>query len=389
MAVLAMRTSPLVALTLASIAAAQSTHIVGPGAHPTIDAALAVAVAGDVVLVQPGNYPAFTASIGVTIRAVTSGTVFVAAGAFSGSTVQSTTPVHLVGLDIVFLRVNNTTCSLDQCRVVPQLGMPGSCLMAQNSRVHLADCVIGLAGNSPSLGAFTANAGLEAWTSAVSAVDSTFRGREPDSVLAGAAGPAVALLFNATFHGSGLLLTGGTGASLTGSSVPGPAIRASSAIVWIADSTLAGGALFSASTTPVWCPVEATAGRLARCTLLPASCAPPAIPLTGPAIGVHRVAPPQAGGSLQVTFRAAANEFVGVFASFALGGATFLELEQPVGLDLAMLLPLDVLVTDGMGLATGTWNLPPGTSNLALWLQAVTPGALPLQLSPATGGVVR
>ncbi len=308
--------------------------------------------------------------------------------AVGGSTVQAAQPVHLVGLDLVFLRVTGSTCSLDQCQVMPALGMPGSCLVASNARVHLTDCVIGQPGANPALGAFTANAGVEVFSSTISAVDSTIRGRDPDSVLPGSAGPGVSL-FHGTFHGSGVTLQGGTGSSLTGSSQPGAAVRANPGSVWIADSTLVGGALFPAVSVPVVCAVEASVGRLARCTLLPATCPPPAIPLTGPLIGVHRVAPLQAGGPFQLALRSEPNDFVGVFASLALGGSTFFELEQPVALDLGLLLALDVLVADGTGQVTGTWNLPPGTSNLALWLQAVTPGALPLQLSPVTGGVVR
>lgn len=99
-------------------------------------------------------------------------------------------------------------------------------------------------------------------------------------------------------------------------------------------------------------------------------------------IGVQRQVAPQAAAPLQLTFRAAPNEMIGVLASFALAGATLIELEQPVGLDLGSLFALDVLLADSSGVANGSWLLPPGTANLALWLQAVTPGSAAAAAEP-------
>ena len=43
------------------------------------------------------------------------------------------------------------------------------------------------------------------------------------------------------------------------------------------------------------------------------------------------------------------------------------------------------------GIASATWNLPTGSSNLAIWLQGVGVSAspFPLQLSPIAGGLIR
>jgi hypothetical protein len=366
-------------ITLTSLAGAQATHLVGPGGYANINAALAIAASGDVVLVQPGTYPGFQVAIGVTIRAVTTGT----ASIMVGSTVQATQPVHLVGLDFVALTITGSTCSLDDCRVTPHAG-GGPSLNATNSRVYLNQCAVGGTGSS-GVWSFTRD-GLTAIGSTIRAVGSTFRGRDPDQALSGfGGGHGIQIAANSTLHGSGNSLLGGK--SNSNPTVAGRALLAdSTSQVWLADSTLTGGSTFSGGSQ---CPVDASLGRLVRCTLSPSTCAPPTIALTGALIGVERLTQPQAGAPLQVRFRAAPHEQIGVFASFALASNTFFELEQPAGLDLGSLFALDVLLADGNGVANGSWLLPPGTANQAIWLQAVTPGAVPLQLSPVTGGVVR
>ena len=67
----------LIAFSCTAAVAAQTTHVVGPGGHAQIQAALAAAAPGDVVIVHPGNYPSFQCTIGVTIRAAVNGTAFV------------------------------------------------------------------------------------------------------------------------------------------------------------------------------------------------------------------------------------------------------------------------------------------------------------------------
>ncbi|MCU0865538.1 MAG: hypothetical protein MUC36_17270 [Planctomycetes bacterium] len=261
----------------------------------------------------------------------------------------------------------------------------GPSLNATNSRVYLNQCAVGGTGSSGVVSFFTRD-GLTAVGSTIRAVGSTFRGRDPDQALSGfGGGHGIQITANSTLHGSGNSLLGGK--SNSNPTVAGRALLAdNTSQVWLADSTLTGGSAFSGGSQ---CPVDASLGRLVRCTLSPSTCAPPTIALTGALIGVERLTQPQAGAPLQVLFRAAPNEQIGVFASFALASNTFFELEQPAGLDLGSLFALDVLLADGNGVANGSWLLPPGTANQAIWLQAVTPGAVPLQLSPVTGGVVR
>ncbi|HEX5054820.1 MAG TPA: hypothetical protein VFZ65_23790 [Planctomycetota bacterium] len=373
-----------VPLLFAPWLAAQTTLIVGAGGFATINAALAAAVPGDIVLVQPGSYAGFQATIGVTIRGAVSGAAFVTS---QSSVTNAGAPVHLVDLDLKFVSVNGSTCSLDRCRVTAIQSFGGSCLSATNAFVHLADCAIGAAGDPPQVGIFSY--GLFAAASTVGAVDSTIRGRDRDQLSFSGGTAGLYISAGSTFHGSRLLVRGGDGAA-NSANPPGPALYASvDSTVWISDSTLSGGVATNLGAAPWQCPVDAADGRLVRCTLLPATCAPPVIAQTGALLGVHRAAPLLAGAPLQLDFHAEPNQFVGVFASFGIASFSFFELEQPTSLDLATLFPLSVLVADASGFATGTWLVPPGTQDQALWLQAVTPGPLPLQLSPLTGGVVR
>lgn len=367
------------ALPLTGALVAQATHLVGPGGFATINAALAVAAPGDVLLLQPGSYPGYQATIGVTLRAVTAGTVTVAS-----STVQCPAPqsMHLLDITQEALFVSNSVCTLDACQVTP-LTTGGASLSASNSRMHIRGCTVGTPG-APYTG-FGSPSGLFAAGSVVSATDSVFRGRDRDSSFGAPGGPAIDL-FGGTFHGSNLTAQGGSGLSNT-ASVPGNAVRASAASVWISDSTLLGGTATDLG-VPWQCPVVATVGGLARCTLTPSNCAP-AIPVAEPLVGAHCPASPAAGAPLQLELRVEPNGFVGVFASLGLQSLQLPELVQPAALDLATLFPLAVLVADGSGLATGSWLLPPGTSDRQLWLQAVTPGSPPLQLGPLVGGVVR
>ncbi len=53
----------------------QTTHLVGPGGFPTIDAAIAAAAPGDIVLVQAGAYGSLAVDKGLVIRGL--GAVYV------------------------------------------------------------------------------------------------------------------------------------------------------------------------------------------------------------------------------------------------------------------------------------------------------------------------
>lgn len=364
-------------------ASAQTTHVVGPGGFSQVATALANAAPGDVIVVHPGTYSGFTATIGVTIRAVTNGTVTISGGCAVGCPPPQT--VHLVDLDFAGLTVQSGVCSLDRCRVFP---FGGPALVAFNARVCLQDCVVGYSGAT----AWPTNvSGLVATAATISAIDTTFRG--PGSHWLGFPGSPGVILTNRTLHGSGITIDGGDGYMMTPGALP-PEIGLSasaSSVVWLSDSTVRGGRALDLPGTPhVACPMRnwTPSGVLSRCTHDPTTC-PPAIATNGAGTGVHRAGPWRSGTSFTLTTHCAPNAFVGVFASPDLETGAILALPQPVLLGLATVNAVALMQADGVGLASISWTLPAGTADLRMWLQAAAAGTGPLQLSPVAGGVVR
>lgn len=373
----------VVSLSLAAGAAAQTVHLVGPGGFAQIDDALAVASPGDVVHVQGGAYGSFHGTVGVTIRGI-GGAVMVGGATIA---VPANEALHLVDLSIGTTVVSAGICTFDRCTITP--GSLNGSLYVSDARVDLHECVVGQSG-APYLAPFGGVPGMIATNAAISAVDTQFRGRDRETTF-NAPGGAAILLVASTFHGSRVTADGGDGLS-TGSGVPGPALSASNATVWLSDSTLNGGRATDLGSAPWRCPVAVTGtttGRLARCVQDPATCAG-GIPTGGPMLGVHRASPLPSGALLQLDFQTEPNGFVGVFASFGLASLTLFELEQPIALDLATLFPFAVLAADGSGAASGAWMLPPNVADYAVWFQgAAAPAPVPLQISPVTGGVLR
>ncbi len=159
---------------------------------------------------------------------------------------------------------------------------------------------------------------------------------------------------------------------------------------WISDSTLQGG--FIGGFTGYMCPVGSGQGRFSRCTFpaMPAFCSM-SQPTTGPMLGVSQTTALQSPGPLTLAFQTDPNGLVGVFVSTNLAVTAVPGLEQPVLLGTTTLIPLSTLIADGVGAATGTWNVPPGLTNWTFFFQAVGTAPAPylLQMSPVTGGVVR
>ena len=371
-------------LLLPTTGRAQAILQVGPGGLPTIDAALAIAVQGDIVLVAPGSYPAFHATVGVTIRAATPGTVFVAIGSQVNCPGQT---ACLADLDLRFLTVGGSTCELDGCTVTGISGSNGPCLTALNSQLRLVRSVIGGPGEPPQF-AFITQAGIYADATVVSAVDCTIQGRERDLLGYFAAGPGINLVNGSRLHGSNLDLRGGDGAT-TSYAQPGSALVANASTFWIADSTLrCGRALGVAGTPRIGCPVVGTGGRFARSSFDPVTC-PPSVPVTGTMMGIGMGTPMASGAPLQIDFLVEPDEWIGVYASPATADLVLPDFEQPIAIDLNGLFFVGLLIADGSGQATGQWLMPPGFTNTQLWLQGVTTTAWPFQLSAPVGGVIR
>lgn len=336
---------------LATSAVGQTTHLVGPGGFAQISGAIAAAAPGDVILVQPGNYDGFAVGIGVTIRGLAAGVnVFVL-----GASIPAGQTLHLANLEVLWMfQFTGGSVTLDGCKA--------PACTAASTRLTLQSCTIG----SPAGGD-----GLIANGSYVAAVDSVFYGKP---YIANVTPTPAVQLTNSTFHGSHLVCNASNGWQ--------PAVKGVNSTVWISDSSLSSGTLVN----PPPCAVDVPQGRLARCTLNP-PCAP-SIPTTGPLLGLHRPSPLQSPGPFTIRFDTDPNGLVAVYVSGGVGQLTVPFLEQAILLDASTIFHRELLTADGLGVATGTWNVPAGLTNHTLWFQAVGT-ASPLQLSPIAGGVVR
>ncbi|MBX3465254.1 MAG: hypothetical protein KF830_18960 [Planctomycetes bacterium] len=375
----------LAALSSAVVTPTQTTHVVGPGALPQINAALAVAAPGDVVLVMPGTYEPFTVTGPVTIRAAAPGTVLVNVASGGPSVLWSSTvtlassqAVHLVDLTIRVLSISGGTTTLDGCTVTGYQFWGLTAVTVQAGTVHLQGCAL-----NGSVGSFGGGAGLVAGNATVTAIDSTFAGANVGSPLDGPGAGVAISLQGSQFHGSRVTGQGGAGGAFA--YPPRAALQATNSTVWISDSTLTGG---TAPGGIQACPLLATSGRFERCTLVPASPCSVGIP-GGPLLAVHRVAPMHSPGLLALEFQTDANGFVAVYVSTALGRLMLPGLEQPIFLDPANVFPLAFLLADPVGHAAGSWNIPAGLVDATFWFQGVSGPTFPLQLSPVVGGVVR
>lgn len=386
----------LVALLTCAIAVAQATHLVGPGGFAQIRDALAVAAPGDIVDVQPGSYAHFTASVGVTIRALTIGTVvvdydpaFTPPGCGSNPACLATEGptriappagqvVHCIGLDfrqavngffIHHVRVTSGTATFDRCAMRCQSNYA---LFVDGARVHLQHSTLSSYGTGSSFGGLWAN------SSAVTAVRCTFSG---SSATAALPGPGVRLS-SSDFQGSRLQLTGGANL-FGGAGAPGIQLDATSS-AWISDSTITGGG--------TGCPVNVGGGtgRFDRCVLSPAGPGCTSLP-TGLVVGADSSTPLQNGAPFTVDWRTDPNQFLLIFVSPGLGFIPLPGLtDQPVSIDLANAWLATVLLSDATGFATQTWNMPAGLyidTSVFVMGAGLTPTTF--ALSPPIGGVIR
>ena len=356
-------------LILASIASSQTTHLVGPGGFADLNQALAAATDGDVLLVQPGSYPTFLTTLGVTIRAIVPGTVTLLPGLGTIFNLQPGKSAHVVGVNTSALYVSRGSISLDQCTIVgTPMGFGG--LHAQDCSLHLQSCTVrGL----PAFGG-PPPAALRAFNAVVTGVDCTIEGVTALGTW-GYPGAAVEVR-NSELRLASSIVRGGDGLL----SPVAYAVNADAAShVWLADCTL------SSTLTP--CPVDATNGRLARCTLTP-NCGP--LP-SGEGLGARRTSLLQTGAPFSVEFRDEPNRAVVVWAAFELQPTSSPLLEQTALLPQASAFPLATVVTNALGTAVASWQIPAGSMfvDRTLWLQAAAGISLPVQTSVVVGGVVR
>lgn len=376
---------------------AQTTHVVGPAGLPQIRDALAIAGPGDLVLVQPGTYAHFTANVGVTIRAVTTGTVTVswqsqfvappcltnpACLATEGPTLLAPPPgqvVNVVGIDFApnvyqgvavvrhCVAVTSGTVTFDQCSIQSN---SSTALWVLNATVHLTDCAVAGIGT-----AATAH-GVVLGNSLLTALDVAIGGNSGTAI----PGDGIVAI-NSTVHASNTQVFGGAApAGGTG----GAAVRcAGNSESWISDSVLV-------ATNQCAVLANGAGGRIERTTQL-GTTGCPTLP-SGAMLSVDRPTPPVNGGRFTLRFRCDPNAFVAIFAGPGLQVLPLPGLaEEPLTLSFAAYLAAGVWFADATGNLSVTWTLPAGAPfvNQPLWFQAVGGFAFPLQVSPIAGGVVR
>jgi hypothetical protein len=358
---------------------AQTVRTVGPGAaFAQIGSALAASAPGDVVHVLPGTYTPFAVTLGCMIRALAPGANVIAPMGPPGpvNVVAISAPqgqvVHIAGLTFSFgtnapgdtVVVNGGRVTFDSCVFANSYDTP---LVVSGADVHLQGCTL----RPPTFG-FHA---LRATNARLTAIDSTFwDGGGP--VFHYFPSPAIELS-NTTLHAAGCTIH-----AVVGSGLPSTAaLHASGGQVWLSDCTVTG---INA------CPIDATSVLADRCVLLPAlpSCPTPS---SGGLLGVSRPQPLQNGSPFSLVYKTIPNGYAAVFASQELASLTIPGLHAQTQWLGAGVINLGAVLADVAGDATVTWSIPAGTwlIDQPLWFQGVTGFALPLQLSPVAGGLIR
>lgn len=388
-----------------SLANAQTTHIVGPGGFAQIRDALAAASTGDVIHVHPGLYAQFTVSSGVTIRALTPGTVDIAfdqtvlptncihfptcANANEATLIDipAGEAAHLTGLNFLpstvigfgtsvrhHVAIRSGTVTLANCHIE---SFAQQALLVTGATAHLSNCIV--------TGADVANTsrGLSTTNATVTAIDCQFFGSQ---VGIGLLPPGEgALLVNSTFQGSGLLVRGGAANSFTGSN----AITANAGKLWVCDSALESG--------PFSCPIDKTgsAPRLDRVTIIAQSFSCQSVQTSNSLVGIAQSQPLQLGQTVQFSMRTAPLGVLALYASSELGQLTAPGFEQPIWLSPSSAFSVTMAVAGHLGHGTASIQIPntPAALDQRLWVQAFSTSSWPfsptLQTSPVAGGIVR
>jgi len=392
-------------ILVTSLANAQTTHIVGPGGFAQIRDALAAATTGDIIHVHPGLYAQFSVTTGVTIRALTPGTVDVAFDqsvlpascihfpvcAYANEATSIDIPTgevaHLIGINFLpstvvglgtsirhHVAIRGGTATLANCHIE---SYAQQALFVENATAHLTNCIV--------TGADVAltSRGISTVNATVTASDCQFFGSQ---VGIGFLPPGeAALLVNSTFQGSSLLLRGGVANNLAGSN----AITANDGSVWVCDSALEGGQ-FS-------CPIDKTGSlpRLDRVTIIAQSFTCQNVQVSDSLVGISQSQPLQAGQTVHFTLRTAPFGVLALYASTELDHMIAPGFEQPIWLNPNTAFSVTMAVAGFLGHGSASIQIPnsPAVLDQSLWVQAFSTSSWPfaptLQTSPVVGGVVR
>ncbi len=393
-------------LLLSSLASAQTTHVVGPGGFAQIRDALAAAATGDIIHVHPGVYAQFSVTTGVTIRALTPGTVAVgfdqsvlpsncihnptcaASNEATSIDIPNGETTNLIGLNFQastvtglgtsiqhHVAVRSGTATFADCHIE---SFHSEALLVTNATVHLANCVI----SGADLG--NTSRGIRGVSANITAIDSEIFGSQ---VGIGLLPPGEAVLMtNSRFHGCGLLLRGG---QTLGNTQGSNAVTASLGSVWISDSALQGG--------PLSCPIAKTGSmpRLDRVTIIAQTFNCMNVPPSGSLISISQSQPLQIGQWANFNLRTAPSGLLAIYASTDLAAMPIAGFEQPIWLDAANAFNVGFHVAGFLGHSSASVLIPnsPAVMDQAIWFQAVGtttwPFASTLQVSPIAGGVIR
>lgn len=357
---------------------AQTVRVVSPSGPLTqIHSALGLSAPGDIIHVLPGTYTPFAVTIGCTIRALSPGVqVLASMGPNPANPVTINPPtgevVHLAGLRFAFgtnlfgdsVLINGGRVTLDECSFYSSYDCP---LVISNADVHMQRCTA----VPPTFG-FHAMRGNNA---RITAIDSTF-GDNGGFAFHYFASPSIDLI-NTTLQAAGCTIRAadGPGGSTT------TALHAVGGNVWLSDCTVIGS---------LSCPIVATSVLVDRCVLQPTlpSCPTPA---SGGLLGVSRSQPLQNGAPFSLVYKTIPNSYAAVFASQELASLTIPGLHAQTQWLGPGVINLGLVFADSSGDATATWMIPAGAwlVDQPLWFQGLTGFALPLQLSPVAGGLIR
>jgi hypothetical protein len=373
--------SCLLAVGVAALPA-QTVLTVGPGGFPTIPAALAAAVPGAIVEIAPGVYPAFDCSVGVTLRAISPGTVVVdlAANPFppgAGTPMQFAAPagqtIHVVGLTFSLPAASFTSdwnpqvallsdAVMEDCTLTgQQANAKGSLRVGPGAVVHLQ--------NVTTQGPMLRVEGL------ATAVQCSFAG----PWVLGFTSSAVWLA--GRLHASDCSFTGGSSST-----------QAAGAGIDVA----AAGELFA-----VDCAVQRGFGPGAACAIAGsgtvriarvASNSPACLPTAAASgLGVQRSGPVVRGAPFAVSFRGGPLFPVGVHLSHAVASVPLPFTAQPWGAPLGASFEVAFGLTDVAGQLPLTFAIPnsPVFVGLPVWLHGWSGWTFPLDVAPPVGGLVR
>jgi hypothetical protein len=355
---------------------AQTVRVVSPtGPLTQIHSALALSAPGDIIHVLPGTYAPFSVTIGYTIRALSPGVYVTSSFVPNPVTISPPTGqvVHLAGLVFSFstnvpgdtVLITSGRVTLDGCTFDNSYDSP---LVISNADVHIQGCTA----VPPTFG-FHAMRGNNA---RITAIDSTF---SDGGGLAFHYFPSAAIdLVSTTLHAAGCTIRAAPG---PGGGLPTAALQAAGGNVWLSDCIVIGSQA---------CPIVATSVLVDRCVLQPTlpSCPTPA---SGGLLGVSRSQPLQNGAPFSLVYKTIPNSYAAVFASQELASLTIPGLHAQTQWLGPGVINLGVVLADSSGDATATWMIPAGAwlVDQPLWFQGLTGFALPLQLSPVAGGLIR